>query len=79
MSSLALGRGKLEKRLRPRKLLQVIRVELAEEEYDGLKVDDLKVMKLTTAALLIVRQYQLTRMMYNFSVVQFDNMDVAVR
>ena len=79
MSSLALGRGKLEKRLRPRKLLQVIRVELAEEEYDGLKVDDLKVMKLTTAALEIVRQYQLTRLMYNFSVVQFDNMDVAVR
>ena len=79
MSSLALGRGKLEKRLRPRKLLQVIRVELAEEEYDGLKVDDLKVMKLTTAALEIVRQYQLTRLMHNFSVVQFDNMDVAVR
>ena len=79
MSSLALGRGKLEKRLRPRKLLQVIRVELAEEEYDGLKVDELKVMKLTTAALEIVRQYQLTRLMYNFSVVQFDSMDVAVR
>ena len=79
MSSLALGRGKLEKRLRPRKLLQVIRVELAEEEYGGLKVDELKVMKLTTAALEIVRQYQLTRLMYNFSVVQFDNMDVAVR
>lgn len=49
-----------------------------EDEYNGLKVDEHKDLKIE-AAMEMVGQYQVIRLVYNYSVVQFDSMDVDLR